>query len=79
MTEKARFEMSKNIEDITSNIELLGVQELADSAVIYRIAVETKPMKHIVTERILKKEIKKAFDEAGIKIPYTQIEVHNGK
>ena len=25
------------------------------------------------------KEIKKAFDEAKIKIPYTQIEVHNGK
>ena len=25
------------------------------------------------------KEIKKAFDKVGIKIPYTQIEVHNGK
>jgi small-conductance mechanosensitive channel len=36
-------------------------------------------MKHIVTERILRKEIKKAFDKAGVKIPYTQIEVHNGK
>ena len=67
------------LEYATKEIELWGVNELSDSSVVYRIAVETKPMKHIATERILKKEIKKAFDEAKIKIPYTQIEVHNGK
>lgn len=71
--------LNKKLEFATKDIELWGVHDLSDSAVIYRIAVETKPMKHIVTERILRKEIKKAFDEAGIKIPYTQIEVHNGK
>ena len=60
-------------------VEVWGVNDLADSAVVYRVVVETKPMKHIATERILRKEIKKAFDEAGVKIPYTQIEVHNGK
>lgn len=72
-------ELNKKLEYATKEIELWGVNELSDSAVVYRVAVETKPMKHIVTERILKKEIKKAFDKAGIKIPYTQIEVHNGK
>ena len=55
------------------------MHELSDSAVVYRVVVETKPMKHIITERILRKEIKKTFDEVGVKIPYTQIEVHNGK
>ena len=72
-------EIQPKLEFATKDIELWGVNDLADSGVIYRVAVETKPMKHIVTERILRKEIKKAFDKAGIKIPYTQIEVHNGK
>ena len=63
----------------TKDLELLGVNELLDSAVIYRIAVETEPMKQMAVERYLKKEIKKALDKANIKIPYQQIEVHNGK
>ena len=72
-------EIKDKLEYATKDIELWGVDKLSDSGVIYRVAVETKPMKHIVTERILRKEIKKAFDKAEIKIPYTQIEVHNGK
>ena len=72
-------DLSGKLEFATKDIEVWGVNDLSDSAVIYRVVVETKPMKHIVTERILRKEIKKAFDKAGVKIPYTQIEVHNGK
>lgn len=72
-------EIKPKLEFATKDIELWGVHDLANSGVIYRVAVETKPMKHIATERILRKEIKKAFDKVGIKIPYTQIEVHNGK
>ena len=71
--------LNGQIEFATKELELWGVNELADSAVIYRVVVETQPMKHFAVERFLKKEIKKAFDEAGIKIPYNQIEVHNGK
>ena len=59
--------------------EIWGVQELSDSGVIYRVVVETEPMKHFITERYLRKEIKKEFDINSIKIPYPQIEVHNGK
>jgi len=58
---------------------LWGVNDLADSAVIYRVVVETEPMKQFAVERYLRKEIKKVFDESDIKIPYQQIEVHNGK
>ncbi len=71
--------LNKELEFATKEVEVWGVNELSDSAVVYRVVVETKPMKHIATERILKREIKQAFDKAGIKIPYTQIEVHNGK
>ncbi len=72
-------DLNKKLEYATKEIEVWGVHDLSDSAVIYRVVVETKPMKHIATERVLRKEIKQAFDKAGVKIPYTQIEVHNGK
>ncbi len=71
--------LNGNIPNATKKLELWGVNELSDSSVIYRVVVETKPMQHIATERFLRKEIKKEFDKLGIKIPYTQIEVHNGK
>ena len=77
--EKLFKKLNGNMEFATKELELWGVNELADSAVVYRVVVETKPMKQFITERFLRKEIKKAFDEAGIKIPYNQIEVHNGK
>ena len=77
--EKLFKKLNGNLEYATKDLELWGVNDLSDSGVIYRVAVETKPMKQFVTERFLRKEIKKAFDKVGIKIPYTQIEVHNGK
>lgn len=81
--EKAFAEIFSNlngkIPHATKDLELWGVNELSDSAVVYRVAVETEPMQQFATERFLKKEIKKAFDSAKIKIPYQQIEVHNGK
>lgn len=61
------------------DLELWGVNELADSAVVYRVVVETESMKQFAVERYLRKEIKKEFDKENIKIPYQQIEVHNGK
>lgn len=71
--------LNGNIKDATKDLELWGVNELADSSVVYRVVVETKPTKQFAVERFLRKEIKKEFDQAGIKIPYQQIEVHNGK
>ena len=63
----------------TNEPEIWGVNELSDSSVVYRIVVETEPTKYFITERFLRKEIKKEFDKYNIKIPYQQIEVHNGK
>jgi len=68
-----------NVPNATKDLELWGINELADSSVVYRVVVATKPTMQFETERFLKKEIKKEFDKAGIKIPYQQIEVHNGK
>lgn len=59
--------------------QVLGVQELADSSVIFRITGKCKPAKHFEVERQMKKEFKNTLDKNGIKIPYIQIEVHNEK
>ena len=62
--EKLFEDLNGKLEFATKPLELWGVNELGNSSVTYRIAVETQPMKHVVTERFLRKEIKKAFDKA---------------
>lgn len=71
--------LKDKIPDIVGDIELLGVQELSDSAVVFRLSAKCLPAKHFGVQRILKKEFKNSLDKNGIKIPYMQIEVHNDK
>ena len=81
--EKALNKMSEDIdgkiENTKGKIIVQGIDELEASGVIYRVVVETVSAKHLQVQRDLRKEIKKALDKANIKIPYQQIEVHNGK
>ncbi len=72
-------ELSGKLEFAKKDIEIWGVESLADSSVVYRVVVECEPTKQFTVQRSLRREIKKAFDKDGIKIPYNQIEVHNGK
>ena len=71
-------DIKKKVPHMRGNIKILGVNELESSGVIYRVAIEVPSAEHFEVERILRKEIKKALDKAKIKIPYQQIEVHNG-
>lgn len=71
--------MKDEIEDLLEEPEVWGVQELADSSVVFRIVGKCKPAKHFDVERKMKKAFKNALDKNGIKIPYMQIEVHNEK
>lgn len=71
--------LNGTIANATGDIEILGINALDDSSVVYRITVEVKSMKQFETERFLRKKIKETFDQKNIKIPVTQIEVHNGK
>jgi small conductance mechanosensitive channel len=85
-TDKVNKAFEKIIEDLkgkipnaTGDLKILGVNELSDSSVVYRLVVEVEPVKQYETQRFLRAEIKKRLDKENIKIPYQQIEVHNGK
>jgi len=69
----------EKIDGVKKDIEVLGVQDLEESSVKYRMIVEAKPSEKFAINRKILKLIKDTFDEKGIKIPYPQIEVHNGK
>ena len=49
-----------------------GVQELGNDAVVIRLVVKTDPSEQWGVGRILRARIKKAFDGAGIEIPFPQ-------
>ena len=57
----------------------LGVNELDSSCVKYMIKFLCDHDKQWITRRMALRIIKQELDKAGIKIPYNQIEVHNGQ
>ncbi len=50
--------------------EMLGVDELGDSAVTIKFFLKTRPLKQWIVKRELLRRIKKKFDELGIEIPF---------
>ena len=70
-------ELSNEIKGLKSKIEILGINELGDSGITYRIVVDTKPMKHLEIKRLILREIKMTFDKNKIDIPYNQLVIHN--
>ena len=55
---------------ITSEPEMLGVDAFADSAVMIKLLVKTRPTKQWIIKRELLRRIKNRFDELGIEIPF---------
>ncbi len=71
-------ELTKSLPKLKGKVELLGIQELSSSSVRYRIIAPTISMEHFDIERKIRKSVKERLDKENIKIPYQQIEVHNG-
>ncbi len=72
-------ELTNSLENLKGKVEILGINELDDSAVVYRITARVSSMEQFKTERIIRKKIKDRFEKEKIKIPYPQIEVHHEK
>ena len=58
------------------DIGYAGVDQLADSGVVLRFYVPVEEVNIFKGKRLLNKELKIAFDKAGINIPYPQLDVH---
>jgi len=70
-------ELTKTTDYLVSKVELLGIQELADSAVVYRIVAECQPLKDFEFKRKAFKVVKEVFDKKNISIPYPQVVAHS--
>ena len=70
--------LSGEIKDIEGKIEVLGIESLDASSVVFRISLIAKPLSHFAVKREILKQVKLEFDKHKIKIPYPQVEVHNG-
>ena len=67
----------KHTDIFIDRVEFVGVEALADSAVVLRIIADVSEENIFKGRRLLNKEIKIMFDKEGINIPYPQLDVHN--
>lgn len=64
---------------ILEPLELIGVERLADSAVVLRCRFKVVPPEQWSVRREYLRRIKRAFDEGGIEIPFPQVTIHSGQ
>ena len=57
-------------DDMLEPIEILGLDRFADSAVVVRARLKTKPIRQWRVGREFNRRMKKQFDERGIEIPF---------
>ncbi|MBR6312467.1 MAG: mechanosensitive ion channel family protein [Oscillospiraceae bacterium] len=67
---------ARNGEVFIGDVSYLGVEELADSAVTLKFTAEVEEKNIFTGRRLLNREIKALFDEAGIEIAFPQVDVH---
>jgi small-conductance mechanosensitive channel len=56
---------------IAAPLELLGVDKLADNGMVIQARIKTLPLKQWSVGREFNRRLKKAFDRAGLEMPYT--------
>ncbi len=65
--------------DILEPLDMLGVDEFADSAVIIKCRIKTQPSKQWRVGREMNRRIKKTFDAKGIEIPFPHHTIYWGE
>jgi moderate conductance mechanosensitive channel len=63
---------------ILEDMEMAGVDQLADSAVVIRCRFKVLPLQQWGVKREYFKRLKAAFDEKGIEIPYPHLTIYQG-
>lgn len=70
---------SQFAEDILEPIEILGLDQFADSAVVIKARTTTKPIKQWAVGREFNRRLKMAFDEKDIEIPFPHLTLYPGQ
>ncbi|MEW5925430.1 MAG: mechanosensitive ion channel family protein, partial [Candidatus Zixiibacteriota bacterium] len=66
-------------EDILDAIEIMGLDKFADSSVVIKARIKTKPIKQWRIGREFNRRLKMAFDEKDIEIPFPHMTVYMGQ
>lgn len=66
-------------DDLPEPLEVLGVQELADSAVVVRVRLKTSPGRQWAVSREFNRRMKRKFDDHGIEIPFPHQTIYFGE
>lgn len=61
------------------DIEIFGVDDFADSAVVIKARLKTKPIKQWEVGREYRRRLKQAFDREGIEIPFPHRSIYFGE
>lgn len=72
-------EKINELPNLKGKAEFLGVEQLADSSVVYRIVADCKPGQEFACKRAALKIVKEECDRLKIDIPFNQVVVHNAK
>lgn len=64
---------------ILAPIEILGVDQFADSAVVIKARIKTKPIHQWNVGREFNRRMKIAFDQKGIEIPFPHVTLYMGQ
>jgi len=70
---------SERKDDILEPIEILGLDKFADSAVVIKARIKTKPIRQWAVGREFNRRLKKCFDERGIEIPFPHVTLYAGE
>lgn len=64
---------------MTKEIEVMGVDDFADSAVVVKARLRTLPLKQWEVGREYRRRLKHAFDREGIEIPFPHLSIYFGE
>ena len=70
---------SEFAKDILEPIEILGLDQFADSAVIVKARTKAKPIRQWAVGREFNRRLKKRFDEKDIEIPFPHLTLYVGQ
>lgn len=64
--------------DIIGDLEVFGLDKFADSALIVKARIKTKPIKQWGIAREFNRRLKIKFDEENIEIPFPHLKIYTG-